>query len=340
MTQCLKLNQATFYIAGTFEHGAQRDVAMLIEAHGGKATRVFRTSVVTCLVAGKRCDSYKNKARSRDIPIINEAQLMMLIERGELELTPEEFIATEFDISQAIAELRSIFDGPPSSKTWTRCVEIIEQCDASHEAELIAYMTPFLHRWDALKMKPWQPPKKHAMMSGISTTFWPSALLAPELRVAPPIWILEMLRGEYSPKHSLARLINIHYAHANSGRLVALLKNPHLTRMHTLVLGKQNTCGKGFFQTLRTHPNSRSIHTLYIDIYDEQARAYFLEVMANPTHELTSIERLYVWSDLFYLSDPESIQKLPAFTHARIEFGEWQNKAMGWSKIGESTSER
>lgn len=333
MTQHITLRKTTFYIAGTFKLGAQRDVAMLIEAHGGKATRVFRTRVVTCLVAGTRCDSHRNKARSRDIPIIDEAQLMALIEHGELEIAPEEFIATEFDISQAIAELRSIFDGPPSSATWTRCVEIIEQCDAIHEAELIAYMTPFLDRWDALTMKPWQPPKKHAMMSGISETFWPTALLAPELRVAPPIWILEMLRGEYSPKHSLARLVSTHYARTNSGRLIKLLNNPHLTHMHTLVLGHQNTYGKAFFKTLRTHPNSRSIHTLYIDIYDHRTRAHFFEIMTQPTHELASVARLYVVSDLFYLSNSKAIKKLPAFKHTRVEFGEWQNKASGWHKI-------
>lgn len=328
----IDLKGSTFHIAGTFKIGMKAVVMRALTDGGAHVSTSINTSI-TALIAGRACQNATNKALMRGIPVLDETHLLTMLSEGHVNFEPEVAIPSTFDMPRAIAELRSLFDGPPNSDTWTQCLTLIEQCDEARRVELVHYISPFIAQWDALDLPDWTPDSGHALMSGAHPTKWLEALPRDELRVVPPLWISEMLCGVQHPKHALGRVINVHHVRTKSWHIVTMLTSPHLTHMHTLVLGMMNSYSKSLFTTLRTHDNMRSLKHLYVDINARRTRAHFLKAMAQPDHALDSLTHVYLRAEPHYIGsrgpDITELKAFPAFARAEVQYGWWTNT--GWT---------
>ncbi len=327
----ISLKGSTFYVAGSFTGRLKSMVEQHIKDGGGTLSEHINSSV-TALIAGHSCHNSINKALSREIPILSQQQLDILLRDGTIDHEPSKPIDAELDIAEVIAELRSLFDGPPSSDTWSSLLMLLEQCNTEQQEALVHYITPFVARWDDMDRPTWAPLPDHPLMTGGHKTLWVQGLPEQALRVAPPLWLTEMLRGVYHPKHALARVINVHQMRTNGSRLIKLLQNPYLTKMTTLVLGMKNSYSKSFFEVLRDHDNVRSLTHLYLDAISHTTREQFLSVMSRKNHALTSLEHVYFRSDFAGANvrhvvtpriTPTDIEALPPLAHATVYRGNW-----------------
>ncbi len=335
----ITLKNKSFYIAGKFRSGSHNEIMERFNQKGAHITSTI-SAQLDGFVAGISCKAQRNRARSRGVPILNEAEMLELLKHGEVTISQKDTIESTFNMSEAISELRGLFDGPPSSETWTRCLEIVEECDPEQHAELVHYMEHFIQNWDMSEGIRWtpvnHPPKHDTLLVGVNTMEWSYSNPTSELRTAPPMWIVEMLRGEYHIKHTLVRCVHLTEFKINGGQLTTLIANPYLTHMHTLVTGEKNNLSKSFLKALSTTTTLPELHTLYLNMKPSRVTQYMLDTWKSLTPEtftLNNLTHIYFGTEFDtpfrQVSRQRYLHQLDILEDIHVEYGRWQWKGPG-----------
>ncbi len=219
---------------------------------------------VTVLVAGVRPGSKATQAMTRGALIITEAQFVELLEHGEVEIQTRE-VEKDLNLEKVIGELRSILSQPAISSAWTAIVEMLEKCDEDRLPEVVAYLSHQLTDWG--RDVRWKIKKDHALFKDFAPAYWTTSNPTTQLCVAPPIWMLEALRGDMSERHKLARALNLEGLKLNGGLGKKLLEHEGWQDIRALVLGIQNRFSKGFYTYLAQSDIMQTIEELWVYQY-------------------------------------------------------------------------
>ncbi|MEM1348115.1 MAG: hypothetical protein AAGI01_06150 [Myxococcota bacterium] len=258
----LTVSGNTFTYGGRLYKIKWPDARDQIIAQGGEVSANI-TKHVDCFVEGAGAGSKTDRARMRGATIIDEVQFLELLEQGSLEVDDSGPIDQDFDLGAAVAELRGAFDGPPTSAAWTSVLDTIERCDAERMPMLLEYVGSFIKRWDDKKMSSWEPDRSAPIMS-FTPRHWELGLFEDELRVAPPMWVVDMANKRYHAKHVVPRALNLYNMRLNGTLGSNVLGNPHLGPLTHLDLGWSNRYSGGFYDTLRTSEVMRRVRVLVI----------------------------------------------------------------------------
>lgn len=285
--QTLVLKGSRFAVGGRLAQGRVRALERALEEAGGVLVGPSAT-VMEIFVAGQGAGQRAADAKLRGAAIISEAQARLLLAHGTIALEAARE-GGEATLDASVAELRGIFGQAPSSEGWTRCLEIIEACDAQRVEDLVAYAAPFVASWDGKQMGKWAAPSlRHPLMADASSR-WLKGLVEGELRVAPASWALAMMRGDYHAKHGLVRAINLEGLKINGAMGLALLQSPHLTGVRALALGSQNRLPLSFYKALRTSALMRTVRELWLCTLGHEWR----EGLAGEDHSFEALERVH-----------------------------------------------
>jgi len=259
----LTVSGSTFAFGGRFyKIDDWTDVREQVEAQGGAFSQNI-TKRVTCFVEGTGAGSKTDRARMRGATIIDEDQFIELVEEGSLEVDDSGPIDQDFDLGAAVSELRGAFDGPPSSEAWTRVLDTVERCDEERMPMLLEYIGSFIDRWNDKEMTKWEPDLSAPIMS-FTPRDWTVRLFADELRVAPPMWVVDMANKRYHAKHVVPRALNLHNMRLNGTLGSNILDNPHLGPLTHLDLGWSNRYSVGFYDKMRLSEAMRHVRILII----------------------------------------------------------------------------
>lgn len=299
----ITLEGRTFYLAGEFATGSQQELAVRLEACGAIISDLIAKHL-DCLIAGQFSATEYTRASCRQIPIINEAQLLSLLEEGQVEASLEPEADINFDVGEAISEVRGAFDGAPASGDWTRVLEVLEQAESTHQDVLLNYIMANVVTWHRAEAMPkWSPPVEHDLLRGVWASSWLRGIRQDELCVAPPVWLKEMFRGAYHPKHELTRLLNLHAFYIGDEQIQNVLKNPYLTQVHTLVLGRHCKPGESAFEAMMTAPSTNTVEHLYLSFIGKDKKP-FENVWAKHSYAYALPALEHVYSDAHLRSEP------------------------------------
>lgn len=224
-------------------------------------------------IAGAGSRSKKSQALARGIPVIDEDTLLVAMDQGYFDYS-DRFIDEDLTLDQAIAELRSTFDGEPTSESWTTCLELIERCPDEQFEPVFHYISQDVDRWTTPSDHQWSPSADHALLSGVPSS-WIHSVPHTELRVCPPIWLYEMTRSpaQYHKKHELIRAISCDEMRLNLSGFKRILKNPHLINLRIMNLGIRNTCTEKLISQLASFSAMEHVEELWIhDMYYDTVR--------------------------------------------------------------------
>jgi hypothetical protein len=263
--------------------------AILERMRAGGATDVYGLpQKPTLMVSGNLHSDKALKARGRGIPIIDVAQLEVLLTDGVLELEGE--AAPVVALDESVAELRAVFDGEPTPERWARCLEIFEACDEERVEDLLAYAQPLISRWDKVKMGAWAVTSQHPITAGAPPA-WAKVRFADELRVAPPAWIFELAQGRYHPKHAIIRALILEGMNLNGKLGAAIFASPHMRAVRRVNLGAKEL-PPSFYKALRTSEVMRTVEELWV--YD--VREVYQEAWTPADHTFDALKRLRLGS--------------------------------------------
>lgn len=225
------------------------EVHRKLAAHG--ATQLGHNARPDFFIAGAGSRSKEGSAYALGIPIIHEAALITALDVGYFDYESR-VIDHDLDANTVISELRPGFDGPPTSESWTRCLEFIERCPDEQLDPVLHYITQGISGWGERHVQ-WQPKHSHGLLTGVPKS-WLHGCPTDELCVAPPIWIYEMTRPKktYHPKHKLIRTLNLDEMRMSFNHYRRVLNNPHLTNLRILNMGVRSNCSQAVFKSLTT----------------------------------------------------------------------------------------
>ena len=308
-TRRVELQGAVITYGGRLNKIQWADAMRRIIAGGGQPSHTI-SAALTCFVAGTKAQSKITKARARGVPVITEAQLLSLLEDGFVSWEEEDPFETKQSFDTSVAELRAIFAAAPTSSAWTRCLTVIEGCDEARVEELVAYTQHFITRWDDARMEKWRPPADHPLMAN-APKYWAKNLPKDELRVAPPLWVFELISGRHHAKHALARALNLEGMRLNGAHGAHILASPHLHQLRFVNLGTQNSYSLGFFRELRTSELMRPVRELWIG----SGMNHLREAWADPEHTFDALRlcRPYaIWADV-------KLEQLPCLAGVKVK---------------------
>ena len=311
--------QTTFAIEGIFSSRSfHLKLRQAIERRGGIYSYVVDKSVQV-LIVGAGAEYKIAAARARGAYILDEAQASALLKDGFVEVELPQ-LSPELDLNETIAELRGLFDGPPTSQAWTRCLELVELCDPARQPQLVPYIQSFITRWDAHAARPWQPDPEHILLSHCAES-WPKAiLLDDELRQAPPSWLFELCHGKQEAKHELVRALNFTGMGVNLAISKKIFANPYLTHVTSLNFADSPAChGLKFYQALRTAEIMRTVQTLTLyslsSGFDQG-----IQNLCGDEHTFDSLRTLRIFTDGYHNPDYllGTLSTFPALQHVTI----------------------
>jgi hypothetical protein len=296
-TRRIELEGASIACAGRLRRISWREATRRIEAGGGEASDAMRASL-TCFVEGVGAGSEATRARARGVLAITEAQLMVLLEHGLVEWEEAEPFADKASFDASVAELRAIFGAAPNAHGWTRCLEIVEGCEAERLDDLLHYLHPFIAGWDKAKMGAWICDDKHPLMQHAPKDIWLESLPHDELRVAPPRWVYELVQGQHHPKHAIARALSLDSFKLNGALAKNVLASPHLRALRYLDLGRANAYPVGLYRALLTSELMRTVRVLCVPSGAVHP-GRMVQAWASAAHVFDALEQVRSEADLY-----------------------------------------
>ena len=232
MARTFTLKGKTYHCAGRVSELRKDEHIERLEALRCSPMTLLKADVVIAGTGGKK---KIDQARERGIPVISQEEALIALgdKKGVVALASS-------DITQIIGELRSLFarKNISGSDLWLLCAGILGRCDVEQFAPVLEYARTAFVRAVNTKQT-WRPRNtKHRLMNEVNSK-WVQGNPGNELFVAPPGWLLEMAAGDYHPKHSLVRAINLDHHRFTTRKLKALLSNPYLKGIHFLNFGRR-----------------------------------------------------------------------------------------------------
>jgi hypothetical protein len=247
------------FLTGSFtKRGNKRALTQALEAAGAHVTPAINLKTTAMGLGGGHIYTQLERARTRGLTIVSEAQLEEALAQGFVEL--EDVPAPEpLARDAAIGELRPAVS-TPSSEAWNTIVALVDRCPADQLDELLAYIQPQLARWEIPHDARWQPPAE----PNRSYYDWLHAQPPGELCGAPLDWITAMMRGEDSAKFGLVQAITLVGMRAKNANLIALLNRPSLTALRVLDMGGGAKLSGSVWAALRTGEATRRLEQLRV----------------------------------------------------------------------------
>lgn len=294
MSITLTLDSSPSFVMSPYAGDRMRRAALALVARGC-AWRANVSDNPDFVIVGKESSApLRIQALARGIPLCHVEQAEALAQLGTITLAPAPVVeAQPFD--ESIAELRGLFDGLPSDAKWEACLNALEGSDehAPQHAHLLAYIARGLERWDTLPMTAWQPDRKSPWVKKLPRQ-WHEGNPEGELRVAPPAWIFELLRGEAHEKHRIVRAINLDFLKVNTTLLCRLLASEHLPHLTHLNTGAKNTYTAKLFIHLKKSPLRHTLTHLTLRSTPPGMLAQAIHDTKSGALELPALEQVHV----------------------------------------------
>ena len=235
----LDVQGSRFAITGTFPDNTQAEMVEVIMAAGGLFSSTVNNETDYLLIGEDATGLAYNTALLLGIPLLDERDFFQACAGEEVWLQTQEEIA-DADLRSLFGEVRSLLnDAAPSRKVWEELTRLLDLCVPEQLEPLVYYANEHLEQW-----------AQQGQMKGLVGSTYDlgdprdTAPLPPnrrrgiddEVRVAPDRWVGEMVRGDFSKKHSLVRALDLSSSGLNGTQVCALLENPHLTRIEHFAL--------------------------------------------------------------------------------------------------------
>ncbi len=289
-----------FCITGTLTHYTRATAEAAIMGAGGDISRTV-SKKTDFLVCGAGASGKLDKARSRGIPVIAEADLEAFLSGDVVEVDEEVVVSGDASVRDLVGEARAALDGHPDSAMWSALVAIVDSCAPEQLGSLVDFLEPQVARWEVEPDARWQPDATSVSCEGAPAKWLKSAARG-ELRVAPFRWIVEMATGNPSPKHRLARAIHVHDMEMNGTSLIKVLSSPELTNLRVLDVD-ESKLSVTFWKKLRTLPSTTTLERLRISrVTVKTMKGYAGD------HHLHELEHLSLYS--CYHMEEEAVAEL------------------------------
>lgn len=207
----IQLKGTTFFFASRFERFPTKK--SLIEALTTQGARYSESwSAVDVYVQGTNDSNYTNPQPSLlDIPVIDEAQLLMLLKHGELDIdfVPAREHYGALSIDELLGETRSVLAQPPGFEAWQTLTRLLDACKPEHRHMLLEYVRPQLAQWPTRDRN---------------------------LCMAPNHWIHQALQNEDAQFLDLATWIDLSNKDLTCTKVCKLIKHPQTANIRRLDL--------------------------------------------------------------------------------------------------------
>ncbi len=297
MTERIELEGSSYYFVGRFRGDSGHELMNAFDREGAEDACGFQSATFV-VSSGVQVGTKESKARARGIPVLTFEQARKLLEKGFIDYQ-DEAILEDLDLDAVIAELRGIFASAPTSEGWTRCLELIERCHDEQLDPVLHHIEAHLPRWATSSPVAWRPSHTHPLLLGASKE-WPDRCFEDELRVAPPAWIQEMTRKNYHPRHRIIRGLQLDNLGLNTMLLGRILKNPYLTHITHLDLGKRNRLTRKFYASFSRFGSLAHLQKLWLhEIFHEERNGLFEHDTLLPELTHVTISRTPFTLDTF-----------------------------------------
>jgi hypothetical protein len=273
-----------FCITGKLEHYTRTTAQRAILDAGGEIAKTVGPKT-DFLVVGSGAVSTRTKARSLNIPVIEEANLGSFLAGEVVEVDEEIVVSGEASVRGLIGEARAALDGRPGSGTWSRIIELVDSCAPDQLDAFVDFLEPQLASWAPSPTQRWTPRRGSVAVEGAPEE-WIKAIPSGELRVAPYHWLVEMLARRDAPKHRLVRAVHLSGLKVTGSDAAALLSCEDLTNLRWLDLG-ESKLSSTFWKKLRTLPSTEGLERLRFTALDGKSVAG----MRGP-HHLSALREL------------------------------------------------
>ena len=290
----IKLENQHVAVVGAFSsYNTAESLCRALMNHGASGTSRKIVTATTLVVEGKAQERYyRNKsvllANARGVPVLDEEQVKALLDAGELDLADAGPLAGgDEDVSELVAEARSLLDGPTTSAVWSGVIALVDECDPDQLDELVAYLKPQLERREVGRFDRWVPAEDDPVRQTADSDFF-RFLLRGVLRVAPPSWTMAGVE-EDSPRLGLVEALSARELKLETKQLLALLGRGSLTGLRSLDLDGSRVT-KTFWKKAPTLPAFQQLEQLRFQLKSKGDFASVFE--AAP--ELPNLTKLFV----------------------------------------------
>jgi hypothetical protein len=218
------LEESHVAVTGTFKRfGSTDQVVSRLIAAGARSAGRSRTPEVDVVVWGRSNGNRRvpsggtrdvpkmvRQLRRRGLPVLDEAQLVELLERGVITVDEEGLAPRGAErLSGLLGQARSLLDGAPSSGTWTEIVRLVESCEVGERGALVDYLAPQLARWRAVEPHArWSPAASDPLRAGLPAAFF-DQLPWGMVRVAHPRWVYDAIEDRGARRLELAEFVGM-----------------------------------------------------------------------------------------------------------------------------------
>ncbi len=234
-----------------------------VAANHAKLEKDF-SDKVTVFVAGVRAGSKIIPAMTHGVVVITEDQFVELLEQGEIEIQTRE-VEKNLDLESMIGDLRSLLSQPATTAAWTTLVGMLEKCDEDRLPEVVAYLSHQLADWG--QDVRWKIRKNNALIKDFVPPQWTRSTPTTQLCVAPPLWLIEALRGQVSERHKLVRALNLEGLQLDGDLGLTLIQHEGWHDIRALVLGGTNTFSREFYTYLAQSDMMQTLEELWVCQY-------------------------------------------------------------------------
>ena len=225
----------------------------------------FSKSKTQVLIHEKSPSRKPEKAESWGIPVIDEAQLITLVEKGVLELESAlDMPEGDASIDELLGEVRSIVPHSRKSETWDRICDLVEHCVPEQQEYLVNYIDDYIGRW----------PLEDQLLC-----------------LAPHDWLLQMMNEQESCKYRLVRSIDLFGEKHSATAAIKALKRESLVNLRSLNLHVSKNLSSTIFKKIHTLPSCENLVELGFGTVQKK----HLDAIAEG-EGLKSVTR-FIWSD-------------------------------------------
>ena len=230
--------QGTVFCVAGFFNGFQsrREIEDALREAGGDITAGV-SNTTNVLVWDFGVTHRVQEAKTRGLPILNEAQLMQLLADGSIDVAFEapSLEGRGASLDALLGEARGLLANPPSEDLWGALVELLGQCVPEHTEALVEYVDAHIRRWH----------ERDQMLC-----------------VVPDDWIVSMIQGTDSPLYKLVRWLDLSAQRMSITHAKRLFGCARLTQVRRIDFPHEKKLSKAAFAAVAKNAAFESVRVL------------------------------------------------------------------------------
>lgn len=234
----IPLKGSTFCVLGRFSsYRSAQAVGDALALGGGGFSRRLLLKTTAMIYGGDESTNMTNRAAARGLPVLNEADLLNLLEHGQVEVDhePPREAGGSDSLDVLLGEVRGVLANAPSREVWAGLVEILNRCSPEQMEPLVDYIQAHIARWT------------------------PRAQLYCEL---PKSWFPAMSEGISSPALRLVRWIDMERTAWLTTSLKRFFGCADLTHVHRIDFPRKKEMTRGAFAHIAKDPKFKTVRAL------------------------------------------------------------------------------